>query len=233
MSTEEQSTEQNRNFEESIEEIYQQYRHRQLASRLEDIAETMQETILQRILAEKFLKEELVIEDDAKRSVSNARDLLQAGDFESLGDRIDELERTVENQKRRVSNEIHEARIAMRSRVDGMQRLNERVERVSDVKLQAVHELLSDWDWKGQVYKDQNWDFETLEERAAEYGEDMRRYFEECREDIFGPYEGTSLESIVDGLLSDEQLYFDRLSDDQVEQLRDSDLVTNIEIRLS
>jgi tetrahydromethanopterin S-methyltransferase subunit G len=233
MSTEQQSNEEDRNFEESIEEIYQQYRHRQLTSRLEDIAETMEETILQRILAEKFLQTELAIDEDAKRSVSEARDYLQDGDFEALSERIDELERKVDDQKRRVSNEIHEARIAMRSRVDGMKRLNERVERVSEVKLQAVHELLSDWDWKGQVYKNQDLDFEALKERAAEYGEDMRRYFTECREEIFGPYEGTTLESIVDGLLSDDQLYFDTLTDEQVEQLRESDLVDHVELTLS
>ncbi|GAB6878232.1 hypothetical protein JCM17823_05060 [Halorubrum gandharaense] len=233
MSTEQQSADHDRNFEESIEEIYQQYRHRQLASRLEDIAETMEETILQRILAERFLQADLEIDDDAKRSVSEARDLLDAGDFEALGDRIDDLEKDVEDQKRRISNEIHEARITMRSRVDGMQRLNARVGRVSEVKLQAVHELLSDWDWKGQVYRDQDWDFETLKQRAAEYGEDMRRYFDECREEIFGPYEGTTLEPIVDGLLSDDQLYLDELTDEQIEQLRDSDLVGHVELALS
>ena len=155
------------------------------------------------------------------------------GRKDELERRIDELERKVDDQKRRVSNEIHEARIAMRSRVDGMKRLNERVERVSEVKLQAVHELLSDWDWKGQVYKNQDLDFEALKERAAEYGEDMRRYFTECREEIFGPYEGTTLESIVDGLLSDDQLYFDTLTDEQVEQLRESDLVDHVELTLS
>lgn len=233
MSTDQQSNEHAQNFEESIEEIYQEYRHRQLASRLEDIAETMEETILQRILAEKFLQTDLVIDEDAKRLVSEARDLLEEGNFQSLGERIDELENKVEDQKRRVSNEIHEARIAMRSRVDGMMRLNERVERVSEVKLEAVHELLSDWDWKGQVYREQDWDLETLKERAEEYGNDMRRYFEECREDIFGPYEGTTLESIVDGLLADDQLYFDSLTDEQVEQLRESDLVNHVELTLS
>jgi len=221
------------NFEESIEDIYQQYRHRQLASRLEDIAETMEETILQRILAEKFLQTEFAIEEEAKQAVSEARDYLQASDFDALGKRIDELERKVDNQKRRVSNEIQEARIEMRSRVDGMQRLNKRVERVSEVKLEAVHELLTDWDWKGQVYKNQDWEFETLEERAAEYGEDMRRYFEECREDIFGPYDGTPLESIVDGLLSEDDLYLDTLTDEQVQQLRESDLADTVELRLS
>jgi len=106
----------------------------------------MEETILQRILAEEFLQTDLEIDDDAKQAVAEARELLEEDDFEALGDRIDALRSKVEDQKRRVSNEIHEIRIGMQSRVNGMRRLNERVERVSEVRLEAVHELLSDWD---------------------------------------------------------------------------------------
>lgn len=233
MSTEQSENFPDKNFEESIEEIYQQYRHRQLASRLEDIAETMEETILQRILAEEFLQTDLEIDDDAKQAVAEARELLEEDDFEVLGDRIDALRSKVEDQKRRVSNEIHEIRIGMQSRVNGMRRLNERVERVSEVRLQAVHELLSDWDWKGQVYRDDEWSFERLKQRAADYGKDMREYFEECREEIFGPYVGTPLEPIVEGLLSDKQLFLDELTDKQIDLLRDSDLEDYVELSLS
>jgi len=221
------------NFEASIEEIYQQYRHRQLANQLDEIAETIEETILQQILAEEFLETELEIDPEAKKAVSDAQELLENGDFETLGERIADVEAKVEDQKRRISNEIHEVRISIRSSVKGMMRLNERVERVSEVKLQAIHELLSDWDWKGQVYREKEYDFETLKERAAEYGEDMRRYFEECREQIFGPYEGTPMEPIVDKLLSDDRLSLDELSDEQITQLRESDLVDHVELTLS
>ena len=221
------------NFEASIEEIYQQYRHRQLANQLDEIAETIEETVLQQILAEEFLETELEIDPEAKQAVSEAQELLESGDFETLGERIADVEAKVEDQKRRISNEIHEVRISIRSSVKGMMRLNERVERVSEVKLQAIHELLSDWDWKGQVYREKEYDFETLKERAAEYGEDMRRYFEECREQIFGPYEGTPMEPIVDKLLSDDRLSLDELSDEQISQLRESDLVDHVELALS
>ena len=221
------------NFEASIEEIYQQYRHRQLANQLDEIAETIEETILQQILAEEFLETELEIDPEAKKAVSEAQELLENGDFETLGERIADVEAKVEDQKRRISNEIHEVRISIRSSVKGMMRLNERVERVSEVKLQAIHELLSDWDWKGQVYREKEYDFETLKERAAEYGEDMRRYFEECREQIFGPYNGTPMEQIVDKLLSDNRLSLDELSDEQIAQLRESDLVDHVELTLS
>lgn len=220
-------------FEEQVEKVYQQYRHRQLASKLEDVAGIMEETMLQRLLAEKFLETDLEINDDAKEAVAKARSLLENGDFEALGDRIDNLESTVEDQERRINNEIQEARVAMRKRVNGMRRLNERVERVSEHKVQAVHELLKDWDWKGQVYRKEAGDFETLEERAADYGEDMRRFFEECRKDLFGQYEGTELEPVIDGLSSEKRLSFDKLSDKQIDQLRESDLAEHVELSLS
>lgn len=233
MSTEQSENFPDKNFEESIEEIYQQYRHRQLASQLEDIAETMEETILQRILAQEFLQTDIEIDDDAKQAVTEARELLEEGDFETLGGRINVLRSEVEDQKRQVSNDIHKIRIGMQSRVNGMRRLNERVERVSEVRLQAVHELLSDWDWKGQVYRNDEWSFERLKQRAADYGKDMREYFEECREEIFGPYVGTPLESIVEGLLSDQQLFLGELTNKQIDLLRDSDLEDYVELSLS
>lgn len=221
------------NFEEQIEQVYQQYRHRQLASRLNDIADTMEETILQRVLAEKFLDKKVKVDEEAKEAVSEARDLLNKGDLEPLSERLDTLEDIVNEQDRYVTNEIQETRVAMRKRIAGMRRINDRVEMVPDEKLQAVHELLADWDWKDQVYRGDTSDIETLKNRSADYGSDMRRSFEECREAIFGPYSDTVLESVVEGLSTEKRLSFDDLSEEQLTQLRDSDLVEHVELSLS
>jgi len=121
----------------------------------------------------------------------------------------------------------------MQSRVNGMRRLNERVERERSQTPKQSTNSSPDWDWKGQVYRDDEWSFERLKQRAADYGEDMREYFEECREEIFGPYVGTPLEPIVDGLLSDSQLFLDELTDEQIDLLRDSDLEDYVELSLS
>jgi len=48
-----------------------------------------------------------------------------------------------------------------------------------------------------------------------------------------GPYVGTPLEPIVDGLLSDSQLFLDELTDEQIDLLRDSDLEDYVELSLS
>lgn len=227
MSTESKS------FEEQIEDIYQQYRHKKLESRLDEIAETMEETVLQQVLAGEFLQATIEIDQEAKEAVQNARRHLENNEYEELNSIIDNVEELVEDQERQVSNKIHEERINMNGMVNGMQRLNSRVERVSEEKITAIDELLDNWDWKGHVYRGEDDSLEAHKSNAAEFGRDMRRFFEEARDDIFGPYEGTPIEPIVDDLLSDDPLYLDSLTDDQIEELRESDLESYVKLSLS
>lgn len=222
-----------KSFEEQIEDIYQQYRHKKLESRLEDIAETMEETVLQQVLAEEFLQTSIEIDQEAKEAIQDARHNLENNEYEELNSVIDTVEELVEDQERRVSNNIHEERISMNSMVNGMQRLNSRVERVSEEKIKAIDELLDNWDWKGHVYRGEDTSLKARKSNAAEFGRDMRRFFEEARDEIFGPYEGTPIEPIVDDLLSDDPLYLESLRDDQIEELRESDLESYVKLSLS
>lgn len=227
------STEELQPFQTQLEAVYQRYRHRSLESNLDDIAETMEETVLQRVLAEEFLGTDLEIDREAKQAVRDARELVEQNRYDELDDRLDELEETVENQERRVSNRIQETRIDMSNTVNGMIRLNERVERVDAARLEAIKALLDDWDWKGQVYRNENEGIEEHKAHAESYGHDMRQFFEEARDAIFGPYEGTPLEEIVDGLLNENRLTLEELSEKQMTRLRNSDLEAYVELKLS
>lgn len=220
-------------FQNQLEAVYQQYQHGELADRLEDIAETMEETILQRVLAEEFLQTDVQVDESAKQAVREAKDYLEKDDFEALEDEIDEVEYTVEEQEREVNNRIQEERIRMSNKMAGMQRLNERVDRVNEAKMNAIAGLLDDWHWKEQVYRDDDANINSLKKRARDYGSDMRTFYEEAKEDLFGPYRGTPLESIVDGLLDDERFALDALSDEQMSLLRDSDLEEYVGLSLS
>lgn len=229
MSTEPES----KSFEEQVEDIYQQYRHKKLESRLEEIAETMEETVLQQVLADEFLQTSIEIDQEAKEAVQDALHHLENNEYGELNSVIDTVEELVEDQERRVSNKIHEERISMNGMVNGMHRLNSRVERVSEAKIKAIDELLDNWDWKGHVYRGEDTSLEARKSNAAEFGQDMRRFFEEARDEIFGPYEGTPIEPIVDDLLSDDPLYLETLRDDQIEELRESDLESYVKLSLS
>jgi len=220
-------------FQQQLEAVYQQYQHGELEDRLEEIGETMEETVLQCVLAEEFLQTDVRIDEDAKQSVREAKDYLENGDLESLEDAIDGVEEAVEEQERKVNNRIHEERIQMSSTMEGMRRINERVERVNEAKMDAIAGLLDDWHWKEQVYRDDDTNIETLKERASDYGSDMRAFYEEAKDDLFGPYRGTPVESIVDGLLDDERFTLDELSDEQISLLRESDLDEYVGLSLS
>lgn len=220
-------------FQEQLESVYQQYQHGELEDRLDDVAEVMEETVLQRVLAEEFLQTDVQVDDTAKRAVREAKEYLENDDLEALENVIDDIEDTVEEQERKVNNRIQEERIQMSEKMSGMRRLNERVERVNDAKMDAIAGLLNDWHWKEQVYRDDNADIKVLKERARDYGSDMRTFYEEAKQDLFGPYEGTPLESIIDGLLDDERFSLDSLSDEQISLLRDSDLEEYVGLSLS
>ncbi len=221
-------------FQEQLETVYQQYQHGELEDRLEEVAETMEETVLQRVLAEEFLQTDVRIDESAKQAVREAKGYLEDDDFESLENAIDDVEETVDEQERRVNNRIHEERIQMSSTMEGMRRLNERVERVNEAKMDAIASLLDDWDWKEQVYRDdEDAEIETLKERASGYGSDMRAFYEEAKEDLFGPYRDTPVETLVDELLDDERFTLDELTDEQISLLRDSDLEEYVGLSLS
>lgn len=220
-------------FQDQLESVYQQYQHGELEDRLNDVTETMEETILQRILAEAFLQTDVHVDDSAKQAVREAETYLDESEFEKLESELNELERTVEEQERKVNNRIQEERIEMSHMMSGMRGLNERVERVNEAKLDAIAGLLNDWDWKEQVYRNDDAGIETLKERARDYGADMRSFFEEAKDELFGPYRDTPLKPIVDELLNDERFALDDLSDEQIALLRDSDLEEHVELSLS
>ncbi|WP_276249166.1 hypothetical protein [Haladaptatus sp. YSMS36] len=222
-----------KSFQEQLEEIYLQYRHGELENRLEDLTEQMEQTILQRVLAEEFLETDIEIEEDAKQAVTIAEQYLEKGDYESLSEEIDDIEAAVSDQERKVNNRIHEARISMSETLGGMKRLNERVDRVSDVKLEAIATLLDDWNWKEHVYREEDAGMDTLKEYARDYGKDMRTFFEESKEELFKPYTGTPLESIVKGMLTDERYSLHNLSDEEVELLRDDPIAEYVELKLT
>lgn len=217
-------------FQEQLETIYKQHRQQGLESKLDNIAETMEETILERIIAEAFFQVEIEIESAAKQVVKEARSLLEQNDYDALAETLPETRKVVETQKREVNNQVHQARIDVHNTVRGMIRLNQRVEREDQDKLETLDTLLDDWNWEAQI------DGDSIEQRkneAEEYGQSMRRSLEEAKDALFGPYRDTPLDELVDRLLDDERLTLAALSEDEIHRLHESDLADYLEVTLS
>lgn len=220
-------------FEGQLHQMYDRYRREHLRERLDSLAETMEETLLQQTVASAFFDETVPIDDEVKAAVEATVAELEAGEYDVVDDKLDALERDIEGVETRVSNTIQELRIAREDTVRAMRRLNERVDRVDSSQVEALESLLDQWDWKPQVYLDGHESFAERREEAQQYGEDMSMVFEMLKEELFGAYDGTELRPIVDRLLDDQRFELSQLTATERRQLAESDLADYIELRLS
>jgi hypothetical protein len=227
------STDDHTPFQDQLKSIYEQHRHRSLESRLDDIAETMEETLLQQTIAEAFFEESIEIDSDVKRAVEGARETLDSEEYEELEDELANLSTQIERAEAHVTNRIQNLRIDRQDTASAMKRLNERVERVDEAQLDALLSLLEDWNWKQDVYRESNETFVDRREAAEQYGSDMKFIFETLKDELFGPYRGTKVEPLVDKLLDDDRFRLSDLSAEQRKQLVESDLADYIELKLS
>lgn len=212
-------------------DVKEEHRRRHLSDELNEISETMEETILQRHLAKGFFKEEVAIDNEARTRVQEVLDLLQNEEYEAVESELKDLENTVETAATTVENRIQELRLKHNSTVAAMRRLNKKVERVNETRLEALEELLGDWRWKVHVYDDES-DLSTLKQNANQYGKEMREAFEEMKEELFGAYP-EEIRNLVFRMIEDERLSYDDLSQNQRQELADSDVSEYIELTLS
>lgn len=220
-------------FEAQLEGIYQEYRRQHLKEQLDDLAQTMEDTLLQQEIAEGFFDETVHIEDDVKTAVQETVEHLESGEYDSVEDDIDELTTKVSGAKTNVTNRIQQLRTDRQDTVSAMRGLNQRVERVDSTQVEALENLLENWNWKQHVYLESNDTFQERRTEAADYGENMKYIFESLKNDLFGVYDGTELRPLVEQLLDDERLRLAELSQREREQLAESDLGEYIEVKLS
>jgi len=220
-------------FEQELETVHQQYLRQDLEDRLEEVATEMEETMLQAIIARDFLDLEVEVSDEAKEKVREARGYADDRDFDALDDVIDDVENPVSQDARQIENTIQEERTEERDRVRAMRKLNERVEAADMGKLKALESLLDDWDWKAHVYTDEAENsFEGKQQEARDVADTMSNALQRVQEDLLGSYSGTTLEDVMDQLLSDDPLYFNDLTEEEREALTGSNLADYLKIRL-
>lgn len=215
-----------------LEDVQESHRRRHLSDELNEVAETMEETILQRELAKTFFDEEIQIDPEAKERVAEVLELLDDNDYETVEQRLNTLKTDVEKAETTVENRIQEIRLKHNSTVAAMRRLNDRVNRVSEMRLQALEGLLGDWRWKEHVYLDEDADLDELKRNARQYGEEMQGAFEKLKNELFGAYP-EEIRNLVYRMIDDERLSYSDLTDEQRRLLAESDIEEYIELTLS
>jgi hypothetical protein len=215
-----------------LESIKEEHRRRYLSEELNKLAATMEETILQRVLAKAFFEEDVEVDHEVKAEVQGVLELLDHERYDAVEDQLEEVRRDVTNAETTVQNRIQELRLNHNSTVTAMRRLNERVERVNPTRLEMLEGLLDDWRWKEHVYTDDDADLETLKENARSFGEDMHTAFNELKDELFGAYPD-EIRTLIYRMIEDERLSYADLTPDQRRLLADSDIGEYIELTLS
>ncbi|SNR65410.1 hypothetical protein SAMN06266787_10824 [Halorubrum ezzemoulense] len=215
-----------------LESIKEEHRRRYLSEELNKLAATMEETILQRVLAKAFFEEDVEVDHEVKAEVQEVLELLDHERYDAVEDQLEEVRRDVTNAETTVQNRIQELRLNHNSTVTAMRRLNERVERVNPTRLEMLEGLLDDWRWKEHVYTDDDADLETLKENARSFGEDMHTAFNELKDELFGAYPD-EIRTLIYRMIEDERLSYADLTPDQRRLLADSDIGEYIELTLS
>ena len=219
-------------LQDRLQKGQEEYRRRYLSDELNEIAAVMEETILQRTLAKAFFEEQIELDTDAKELVHEILRLLEQDDYDAVEDRLPDLRDDVDMAEQTVENRIQELRLKHNSTVTAMRRLNDRVDRVSGMRLQALEGLLDDWRWKEHVYRDEDDDLADLKRNASEYGDEMRTAFEDLKEELFGLYP-EEIRGLIYHMIDDERLSYADLSDNQRQLLAESDIGDYIELTLS
>jgi len=216
-----------------LKEVQQQHRRRHISEELDEVAETMEETILQNSLAKGFFGEQSEIDPEAKEEVQTVLSLLEENQYDEVEEQLSSLRSDVEAAETTVENRIQELRLKHSTTVGAMRRLNERVERVDSEILKALQGLLDDWRWRQHVYQDEeDADLEQLKANAEQYGTEMRQALELMQGQLFDRYP-QEIKGLIERMIDDERLSFTDLTENQREQLAESDIGEYIELTLS
>ena len=220
-------------FEDRLSTMYDRYRRQHLEDELDELAATMEASLLQQELAESFFDESIDIDEDIKAAVESTVEKLEDEQYDTVEAELDDLASQIQHAETQIANRIQQLRIERQDTATAMRRLNERVERTDRAQLEALESLLQDWNWKAEIYDDSHESFEARRTAAAEYGDNMKFIFESLKDELFGVYEDTELRPLVDKLLDDDRLDLGGLSTEERRQLAESDLADYIELKLS
>lgn len=221
-----------RTFEERLDGMYDRYRRQHLEDELAALAQTMEETLLQIAMTEAFFDGSIDIDESVKTVVRETKDLVEAGQYDAVEDRLPKLEGSVQDAQEEVEDTVRAWVLNRRDTVNAMQRLNDRVQRVDSDELQELSTLLEEWDWQDRIDATEA-DLEERRRAARDYGQEMAERFDTHRDQLFGVYDDTELRPLVERLLDADRLRFDELTETERAQLADSDLEEYVELKLS
>lgn len=221
-----------------LEQVYQGYQQQHIYTRLEDIAEEMEKTLLQKAIAEELFDESFEINEEAKNTVSEFRTHLKkrhsvssGGSSEIVSEaRLDELEDSVNREAGKLSQQIQEEVLQHSSAVRAMEKLNEELASGDSGELSELSKLLEEWNWQTAIEDADN--FEAKLNAAEDYASEMRELLDKTREELGSGFESEEIEGLVESLLDGDKLELKDLSSEEREALANSKLNEHLVLSL-
>ena len=211
------------NIEDRLEATYAEYQQQHRYERLDDIAEVMEQTLVQRELATALFDDDFEVDDDIVDNVQEIKEHVARNAITELTDeQIETVKRELTEEERELSETIR-----------AFTKLNDQLGFMDGSRLTAVKELLDNWDWESIVPADDDATLEAKLDAAAETGEIMADAYTEAQQALGQEFSGTQIQDIVDQLLNEDSFPIENLNAEEMQALGDSVVGPYLQLTLS
>jgi hypothetical protein len=218
-------------IEENLANVRDRLQREDLKQELDDAADKVERILLLlKLEGELYDADNVTLSGGLVNELRTVRERVDAGDVDDLETAIDSLHDKLSSEQREVDKRVASKIDDDLDKIAAMRRLNDRVEKVQETRIEALRDQVSDC---------QNLEFISGESLSVKFQEIEREAeaieteFEDLQQQIFDQFYGTPLEESIRRLLDDEALRLDSLSPAEIERLQESNLADCLELVLS
>lgn len=207
-------------FERELEAYYEQHRNQELASRLDDIVQTMRRTLLLGAKYDELADESFSPSDEAVTSVDKAKSLWEANQFDRLEEHLPRLEGLLETEENRARGELQGVKHDLSEHLDGLESLNQRTNRVSKSRIAEIRDELESLDTVPDGDDEQ---FAERERRVRTHvREDIVAELDDIESELMEPFRGSGSKQYVETLIHGEPIRLSTLERDEIDELQET-----------
>lgn len=222
------------NIQARLKSTFAEYQQQHRYEQLEEIGKQMERTLMKQALANALFKQTVTIDSEAIEEVNKVKRFVQRDEITKLDDEeIDSLEQTISTQERHLDKTIQECRMEKLESVQAFSQLNEELEFMNQGRLNALVQLLDNWEWEAMVDADADSTLDDRIDEAVEIGELMADVYKDAQQALGEEFSGTQIQEIIDQLLNEDSLPIGELDIQEVQALSDSKVGPYLELSLT
>ena len=207
-------------FERELEAYYEQHRNQELASRLEDLVQTMRRTLLLGAKYDELADESFSPNEETVTSVEEAKSLWEANQFERLEDHLPDLDERLKREENRVRGELQGVKHDLSEHLDGLESLNQRTNRISQSRIDDLRDELGELD---TVSTDSDGRFAEQEQSVQTHvREHIVVELDNIEDELMEPFRGSGTTKHVHTLIDGDPIRLSTLERDEIDELQET-----------